>query len=348
MKCSIALALCVLFCGCASSNAHQRALCADLTSCHQLGAVVVIGDTGPAVQLLQQAQAGATRFEQHFGVPAPTVAIVTGGVVSAQLEQDIQSAGIQAILPWISAQDQKKLLEASIRKQVLAQTSGLSVEQQEAMVQQALQSAGEQTSASLSQADNVQRGALTHELGHVWFKTVFEAAGQVLPKPGEQYGSGAPDWLDEVAAVLLENETLRQSRREALLQIGASQLYALEQYLSMPHPSFAAARTLAARFGASEDAGNRAIVLTEEEAAQFLSDSEAGDPTVYYTQTQAFIDFVSTYTSHARVFADIADAMAGGATFAEWLEGQSTLPRSLPGLTDAWQAWLDARAKQRS
>jgi hypothetical protein len=87
-------------------------------------------------------------------------------------------------------------------------------------------------------------GVVAHELGHIWFRDWYD--GGRPRQPGQrQYGSTAPDWLDETAAVLNENDYLTTQRRSGLadlLDAEGPRLRPLAEFLTMAHPTANAAR----------------------------------------------------------------------------------------------------------
>jgi hypothetical protein len=87
---------------------------------------------------------------------------------------------------------------------------------------------------------------VAHELGHIWFTAWYDAGRDGAPG---QYASTAPDWLDETAAILNEDEQGVAERRGGLAELlrdPETRLYPLAEFLNMAHPvlSSAAPRTL--------------------------------------------------------------------------------------------------------
>lgn len=343
MKLTVVAASVVGLLTCISSVADVPPSCESLSPCVLKENIAVLGSDAYADTLLTAAQTGAQQFERYFGVPALPIAIVPGGTISAELTEQLSAAGFESALPWVSDADKKKLRAASIKKQVLAQTEGLPEAQRQAIVQQALGQSASATEQSDGTMPAEEQGALTHELGHLWFKAAFQSDSERKVTSRHGYGGWAPDWLDETAAILMENETLRAARRKLFSTAAKDGLYPLRDYLTMDHPALASASKLAASFGTAKSLGSRAIVLSGEEAEAFLAESASGDPTKFYTQTQGFIDFMMTRTEDETVFQDIAQHLAASGTLTSWLADRDDMPESIEALEADWAQWLDAR-----
>lgn len=338
---SVLTALLLVPAGC---TVHSVSACATLNPCISENGIAVIGDDDSAQELLSVAGAGSEEFFRYFGHRAVPSAIVPGGVIATELGQQIEAAGFDVALPWLSAADRDMLRDAAIREQVLAQTQQLAPEQREAMIKLALAKARQAVGGASSKMPATQQGALTHELGHMWFKAAFQPGSQeTQAKADHGYGGWAPDWLDETAAILLENSELRGARREAFRTAATEDLYPLGEFLTMTHPALASAQRLAAKFEDSEGTGSRAIVLSGDEADAFLAESKAGDPSVFYAQTQGFIDFVFALTDDERTFAHLARALSEGRGFEQWLADHPDLPDSIEALQEGWARWLEQR-----
>lgn len=344
-----------LIAGCTAAKTPQETLakmkassCAGFEACMVEGGIAIIGEDKTAPALLRTAQTGARQFEQFFARKTPPIAIVPGGIVSPELGAKINAAGYDLILPWMSETDRQKFAAESVRKQVLEQTKGMPEAQQKAIIDMALSKIDASDSDS---ATPKQKGALTHELGHLWFMAAFENASLDRPVAGHGYGGWAPDWLDETAAILMENETLTQARREAFTKMTDDQLYPLRDYLAMEHPAAKTAKKLTQTYGGSDKDGSagtgesRAIFLTGAEAEAFLGQAQDHDPVRFYTQTRGFIDFLTDQTNNPRLFGEIAAHLAGGDSFESWLVKRNDLPNELAELEILWRNWIISKRK---
>ena len=341
MKLVYAFSLAALLAACAVTPTVKRADCTHIESCVMAGNIAVLAEDSIADPILETAHKGALSFHRYFGVVNAPIAIVPGGVISPELDQRLKIAGYEVSLPWISATDKKTLAESQIRQQVQEQTTGMSPEQQEAIIKSALARI-ESPSSSNSMSDTEQ-GALTHELGHLWFKAAFKSVDEEAV--GEfGYGSWAPDWLDETAAILLENETLMQKRRAAFKTLPLTDFYPLEDFLKMEHPSLKSAEALTEEFGLKTGGGNRAIVLSGEKAEAFLKASKDSDPINFYRQVRGFADYVINATGNERIFATLAQHLGQGKSFETWLLETEGLPNDMESLNDDWNEFIAKRS----
>jgi len=320
------------------------ASCGALERCLQDGNIAIIGADDTAGELLLTAQKGAAQFERYFGVPAPSAAIVPGGVISPELNTQIEDAGFEVMLPWISETGRKDMAAESVRQQVMDQTKGMPEAQRDAILKMALGKLEAAQDDTPSETTEKQKGALTHELGHMWFMEAFKSPALDAETKVHSYGGWAPDWLDETAAVLLENDALTQARREAFKAKGSDELYPLRDYLSMEHPAAKSAKDLLKNYndpesGAVNPGESRAIILTGAEGEAFLEKMKDADPVGFYTQTRAFADFMIEATNDPQLFAKIATHLAGGKSFESWLATRGDLPNTIAALDARWQSW---------
>jgi hypothetical protein len=197
----------------------------------------------------------------------------------------------------------------------------------------------------LASQEMKQDGVVSHELGHTWYKEAFWRDSGVAT---DGYGSPAPDWLDETAAVVTEGEALSDSRRTLFLRgwsavapgdrSAPAAIGDLTHFLQRRHPS--QTRDPAPRHSTAD--GSATVTVTVR------SGSNATES--YYNQVRVFADYLIVRTGDAAVFAEISRALAGGSDFAAWLGSQtrySSLPRTVPDLQSDWASWIDAGAVRR-
>lgn len=303
--------------------------------------IAVLAPPDVAKPILLTARQGAENFKRYFGKEALPIAIVPGGKISPEMHIDLKDAGYDSALPWLSVNDKTALAQSTIRRQVIEQTKGMPSEQQEAIIEMALAKM-EKKETMPGAMSVIEQGALTHELGHKWFISAFPREGDI--QTPQRYGGWAPDWLDETAAVLLENESMVSRRRKAFNNMKSEDLYPLKEFFTMEHPALKSALALNEKFGSNNSiGGSRAIILSDEEADEFLQGSAATDPTIFYTQARGFADYVMSATQDEQIFAKLAQHLSVGETLESWLALTDGLDNSLEGLTDDWNKWLKAR-----
>ena len=326
---------------CALTPMHKASGCGNFDPCQTQNGIAVLAEPEIAQPILLLAQSGREAFQRYFGVEAAPIAIVLGGEITTDLHDDLKAAGYVLSLPWISAADKNKLKQSSIRRQVMEQTKGMIASQQEAILKMALAKA---SSAPSPEGDMsaTEQGALTHELGHLWFIAAYKPAGEEV-KGRHGYGGWAPDWLDETAAILLENETLTERRRNAFKMMKIEDLYPLETFLTMEHPALKSAHAFNKKVvGQIPSSGTRAIVLSGEEAEAFLKASGNANPANFYTQARGFADYVMTMTGDEQIFAKLARHLSKGGTVENWLSLTDGLADDVAALSQDWIEWVEA------
>ncbi|MFT3763513.1 MAG: hypothetical protein QM761_13100 [Pseudoxanthomonas sp.] len=298
-----------------------------------------------AADMAEAARQAAALFERHFQRPAVRGAVVSigsGNAVSAAQKQALQAQGAAWVLPWIGPHDKRRLAEAQVRRQVEAQlgaTADAAVVQ--ATVAQAL--------AKLPDGDGATNSALRHEIGHLLLIHAFPTAHDDATAAGNahDYGGGLPDWLDETAAVLMEDAAMTERRRARLQRTLAcgngDRLPPLARFFVMDHPLSSVARERLAGAAASSEGGSRVLMLSGEQGRELASRGID-----FYVQSRALADFLTEASGgDATIFAGIARTLAAGGDMDAWLADEGVrrgLPGDLAALQDAWQAWLDRLA----
>ncbi len=314
-------------------------------ACHATTHGAVIAPAGEAAMLASVMDEAAARFERHFTTPQGAIALISGGGVSRDQLSYLAERGYKGF-PWISGAQRAALIRPRVRDQLAKQRPELTGAALDAAVDAAL-------AGSTKAGSGLERGALAHELNHHWFRLTFEGERAGAPDPAKpgvvRYGSSAPDWIDELAAVLGENEELTASRRAGLKRTLASGsedgLYPLAEYLTMDHPAMTLAQRqqLLGEAQRGAQGGATVRVLTRSE----MGETSKQPPLIrFYIQSRAFADFLLERTGDDRVFLSIAQALGRGDTFDQWLARDGAayrLPPSVAALTPQWEAWLRAR-----
>jgi hypothetical protein len=302
---------------------------------------------GMAATLAADAETAAIEFERRFGLDAPrgaVVAVGSGGIVPVTQVDALRGHGAKWILPWLSAEDQQAFRERTIRDAIKARLGADDGDPRvEALVARAKAQVQAQAPTHGSDENTTARSALRHEIGHVLLIKGFWP--DEAPDSGRavHYGGPAPDWLDEVAAVLMEDAAMTADRRKLLLELrdgrrSGAGLKTLAGYFAADHPLKAIAAELGAR---PRDGGASVRVIRGAEARQL-----GGQAAWFYAQARGVADFLLASSDDEGVFGDLARAFAAGDTMETWLarEGKDHgLPASLPELETRWQAWLAAQ-----
>ncbi len=344
----VVLVLFLAFFLCSSNSVFAQSLCDTVKrACSSNDKHVVLAEAEIANQILEVIKHSAKRYEDYFSWTTEPVAVVSGGVVDAELEANLNSAGYTIILPWFSSADRHKLNLESVRRAVEEQTTGLPDALKKEVMEKALAQVKPADTDQSKSLDELEMGALSHELGHLWFIRQYsreESGASSAP----EYASWAPDWLDESVAVLLENEELTTSRRQQFRDTADTGFVPLKEFFSMQHPVFNAAQSLVKHSGDENDSEgssvSKAIILTGDEAEAFFKGA-SGDPAGFYLQVRFFVDFLFEKSNDPGVIDKIAMDMVEGKTIEEWILSNeySDLPNDVDQLINLWQQWLKVK-----
>ncbi len=324
--------------------------------------VVLAASEDRAVALATIAAQGEVRFARHFDRAPPRYALIEGdGAFDGAVGDALSTAGYVWRFPWLSAKAQSDGMAASVRRAVeaRAKAQGATAEATEAMVTAAL--AQQQARQSTEAIDRRERGVVPHELGHGWYMRGWWPEVPKVEGAKGQYGGPGPDWMDEVAAVLMEDDVLTAERRSGFasrLEAGGSErerLLDLKTFLTTDHPM--AGRTLTMPAATPPPAGtvasaaapvriSRVGVMSGEEAR-----SLAPSGLLFYLQSRSFADYLIERAGPSRAFVTAADTFAAGGTTADWLARHGALlgiATDLDALQADWRAWAIARGASAS
>jgi hypothetical protein len=323
--------------------------CASLSEpefpvCKSVGSGVVLAATAAEAEAAAAAALqGEHSFETHFG-PVTRYAVVVGAG-AAGLRARLVEAGFPIVLPWLNAAARHKGLEDSVRRSTEAQLQGkgLTPEQMEAAVAAALAQVGARQRDRLL----TSYAAVAHELGHMWLIHAYWG-GRMGGGAAGHYGGPAPDWLDEAAAIAMEEEALTAPRRTHFGKLvngeEPGRVETLAAFFRMDHPLKGLAALV--RSGALRTGGtDQVTVLTGAEVQSRLGVAPEAGPN-FYAQSRVVADFLLESSGNAKILGDIARALAGGATIEQWLAASGRANRlgaSLDALEVQWQAWIKAR-----
>ena len=193
--------------------------------------------------------------------------------------------------------------------------------------------------------EHSENNALGHELGHRFLMAAFN-----WKLPNDGYGSPAPDWLDEAAAVLNENDFITNNRREAFRKLDGD-FNSLFEIVSKAHP---------VPSKMSQDEINKRIKEIRAEMARSGSGTKAVKLNInnedyskkideFYGTIRVFIDFLDEHTSKDAVYESIAKGISEGNDFKSWLNGYGAiygLPSSMEQLNKLWIKFAKKRFNQ--
>jgi len=314
-------------CGAARAAAPNMTVCVA-----NAGGVVLAMDADEAKRLAAIAAAGEARFERWFGVRPARYAVIQGEA-GAPVLAALKAAGFAVDLPWFTRDAFQSSVEASVRRQVEAQTAGMSPDQAQAALDKALAQIRTRLAAGSFDRDPQ---AVPHELGHGWYVQAFWP-GLDIDTRGH-YGGPGPDWMDETAAVLMETDAAADDRRaqfrEAYRGGDGLKVDDLALFLHRDHPMKAVAEA-AGRNGAGVT-----VMRSQDGGSEFANARQAG---IFYAQGRVFADFMIERSGKPTVFADIGRAFGQGRTIEQWLAAEGPalkLGATVADLDRLWRAWL--------
>ncbi len=351
----IVLALSAIACSSAPALAGQARLCdqassilPDLECVESANGVALASNAARAQRLLELAEGGVERFKANFGRQPLRYAVAEAaeGLVSRESVAGLRKGGFPVVLPWLSDRTYRAQVEASIRRGVSAQMVG----RPQAEIDAAVQTAVDRQMSPATRA-RIELAAVAHELGHYWYWQGYWPNSTL--SEDKHYGGPSPDWLDEMAAVLMEAPDSIDDRVKQFAQRynryradptnadeNTKLMIDLNNFFSETHPAHQQVQQL------NKNAGIRSSndsfrVISGEEARKI---AEGG--VRFYLQSAVASQYLMERTGDRQIFARIAEAFVRGETIEQWLanaEPKGTLPRELKAMQADWLAWLDQR-----
>ena len=278
-------------------------------------------DTVEEAASAARAQAGtAAQFEAHFGDAPEGLVVLSTSYDPEHARRFAEGHGLAYAQVWLSASAKQAMAVRAMRR------AGLDT----ARIRRA-------RAAMADQHEN----ALRHEIGHAMYAARFWSGSE---KPSEQrYGSPAPDWLDEAAAILMESVQSQGARASQFLQALRSSpgdIPPLSEFLQMEHPVMGAALARQLERGEQTDSGVQMMFSDENDLFATAN---------FYGQSLLTGMFLIETGNDPRILATISAAIADGLAFADWIAEHGAshdLPDSLPALQATWEDWSRQLADQ--
>jgi hypothetical protein len=230
-------------------------------------------------------------------------------------------------------------LQSSIGKMVAER--GLSKEQADKLYNDSLDRHAKRMEGA---ERNKSKGAvIPHQIGHASLTHAFWP--QADSSGGDIHSAGpAPDWLDEIAGLLLEDEAMTTQRREQFkggykasgfdpmtFLLSSAQLTNLADLLTKPNPS------------AANKATGAPMVTMMVMRGTNGPPSPVVEGLTYGLKARMFADYLIERTGRPAVFGNIAAAFSQNQTMEQWLAGEGRtlgLAGDVAGLEGDWKAWL--------
>ncbi|MFL6844379.1 MAG: hypothetical protein ACJ8ER_05815 [Allosphingosinicella sp.] len=161
---------------------------------------------------------------------------------------------------------------------------------------------------------------LRHEIGHDLFIRYL-----VPSTNADQYGGDAPDWLDEMAAVAFEGETVRAARRRSVVRYAReAKLIPLQRFLTMIHPEM--------------EAGS---ISAPSDQAVSVFEPASDDTPQFYDMASAFYEFLVARTKNPAIVAELAAAFRKGESLQQWILARIGHKNGLQALDADFRIWIE-------
>ena len=305
-----------------------------------------------AAKAARELRAAAAEFYRYFGQR-----LRRGLIYDHRYEQAVKDRSFDGVMwrfPWrfhrlsSGADKQPDAIAQALRARLKAQFEKAGVRKSDAEIDALLKARAMQKgsgrvksglpSIQLEKASpmtgKIQVKLMRHEIGHLVFMK------EVIGKPsGEGYGSAAPDWLDEAAAIMMEDAALTARRRKAFRgMVKNGRLYRLQDYFSMEHPT-RHMQVLKGLRDKVKKGGTITVAFKLEPGSKMLQPLDD-----FYAFTRGFIDYLVEKSGNPRIFRHLARAAGEGMTAAEWFARHGT-DYGLPGDMKALDADFRAYAR---
>lgn len=335
----------------AAAETSIEDICIQTTiECLKSDAGVVIGRPGTTAVYANNIESAAQTFERYFGIKPPKAAVLLGEVNNAEIRAAV-NAEYQVVLPWMTVENRKQMIANSVRSQVRRQRPDVSDDELAAIVERSVEASMRQGTGG---SEDLHQGVFAHELGHTYFVRTFWPderldLTEIDVDAVERYAGPGPDWLDEMAAVLMENDALTEKRNTVLQQIveggNYDAMWSLSEYFTVVHPAFEQAREIIrARQQTAEGRAQGGVVILGRGDLPKREDGKEG--ITFYAQSRGFAEYMIEKTGNERIFADIAAFIVAGGSMQTWLDKNGPtydIPHKLDALQTDFGNWLQSR-----
>ncbi|KLI99098.1 hypothetical protein WQ56_13195 [Luteimonas sp. FCS-9] len=278
-------------------------------------------DTEADAQMAAEAiQSAATQFSSAFGrALAPGMLVLSATFDDEQAQRFARDHNLGFWQVWLSPADKRAQVETVMRRANPNPDA-------------------DRVAQVLGHLQAQHLNTLRHELGHAQYRAAYWPDAESVDG---QYGTPAPDWLEEAAAVRMEGDAARaQYERNffAALRTESPAVLPLAQFLAHTHPVVAQRQALMQSSGVQTPSGIQVMTMSGDGARA---------ASLFYSQSMLFADFLDQTSIQPHILGAISDAIAAGADFESWLADTGAvygLPGDIAALQTAWDAWCTARA----
>jgi hypothetical protein len=324
--------------GCAAAAKGLPAIKACVETAH---GVALADNAGEAAALAEYGRAAEARFEKHFGrKPAPYA------LLTSESEADLAALkphGYKTSYRWPTDAQYDESTLASLKSGIAKMVAerGLSKEQADGLYNRAVDSHARRMESG--ERNRTRGGVIPHQIGHASLTYAFWP--QADGTDGNVHSAGpAPDWLDEIAALLVEDDARAAERREQFkggykatgfdpvsMLLSSAQLMNLTDLLTKPNPS------------AANGPGNSPMPMMMVRVGSGGPPPPMAEGVAFGLKAQMFADYLIERTGRPAVFGNIAAAFSQNQSMDQWLGGEGKafgLPGDVAALEADWKAWL--------
>ncbi|WP_123832101.1 hypothetical protein [Luteimonas sp. 100069] len=283
-----------------------------VASAHGLAYADTQEDAGTASRALAEA---AQRYANLFG-RAPVGMLVLSTSLDPVAAIDFANThDLEFAQVWVPAKAKRAMTERAMRQ------AGLD----RARINQAL--------AGMSDQEPI---TLRHEVGHAMHAAMYWPGSTGTLQ--DRYGTPAPDWLDEAAAIAMEPIEAQGRHVAAFIDFAKRRprdIPDLADFLASEHPVRSAGLAGALARGPKSDSGVQMMVASS-------GDRFPGMET-FYGQSLLTALFLAETSGNPQILAPISRAIADGLGFDAWLArdgAEFKLPATVAALQPLWNDWL--------
>lgn len=290
-------------------------------------------------EIAEQALHHATsQYKIHFGTPPGNGLVIDIDLVTSENREELDAFAWHLAWPFDGPGNSGtlKTLEAQLRQQIKDQLIESGQDASDAAVDKLFQDLAKKLGGNapgkvpLSLASP---GVVSHEIGHMLFMHGIWGSSAVIEP--NQYGSTAPDWLDEAAAITAEDDALTHSRRQEFnTALQTQQPLSLTALFAAQHPHANSNLRQEAQKNAQESSNGVSIAVS----------SSAENPrALFYGQIRALLDYLQDKSGDKPYMRSITKHLKSGQTMSSWVHkyGQDFgLPKTIDELELSFTEYL--------
>lgn len=305
--------------------------------CVSVPAGVVIGRQDEAAGIAPLLSEAQEEYARYFGKTPPRLIFFVGNSVPEGLSREAEAFKV-LVFNWPTMKGQRKAFVKAMRNEVDATFAQAPKKTREALLEKMV-TGFENNISDSGRPSPFEGGTIRHELGHQWFMALYDASlpstSRMTPQKS-QYGSSAPDWLDEAGAILMENDYLTDMRRKQFLNMAAA-VPTIRDLTTRRHP-------VAERSGVKGSVADGNITIRAQIHDRRVSRDITRDSAWFYAMTRGFLDFLISQSGDERIISSIAEELEKGGDLETWLSRYShraLLGDTFEGMEEQWRAWVD-------